>query len=472
MSDLYSLIQRSIIDRGLTSAAAREEVYRQARTAVIRELWSYEPTLGDEEIEARMAQFDRAIDQLESDLSAAFADPAEAPPARPPRQSARGAVSVFEGYDRDTDYVPGYIARQPRRPDPESAAKRRPHRPSSARQPDEDGGLDPLALRSAAIEAALRSGGDDLVYDSETAANVPADVARDERSFDGEVPFGEGVASHSGDRQERWTGNDDEGYGEDGWGGDDPAPPMAKPDPGAEDDWRSRGEPARSAAGRAMERLAALPASLKNLSERSRVRVLIGAIAALGILLVVFAGLVLWSFLASGRAPPAGAGPSASESGAALPTGDVVHTFTVFDGGDPTVFESGSGNPVHFDKNAGFARITSSTSDPGVRVMIGPGLAGRISGRPVRVTLVARTSQENGAASLRFAYENGLAISPWQTAHLDSDFASYSLVWRIPAMRADPGSHQLLIEPGIPGEDTAADIQLIKIDVLKSEPQE
>jgi hypothetical protein len=105
-----------------------------------------------------------------------------------------------------------------------------------------------------------------------------------------------------------------------------------------------------------------------------------------------------------------------------------------------------------------------------VRVMIGPGLAGRIAGRPVRVTLVARSSQDNGATGLRFAYENGLAISHWQTAHLGNDFTAYDLVWRVPAMRADPGTDQLLIEPGIPGDGTAADIQLIKIDVLKAEP--
>jgi hypothetical protein len=148
---------------------------------------------------------------------------------------------------------------------------------------------------------------------------------------------------------------------------------------------------------------------------------------------------------------------------------DVVQSFNVFDGSDPTVFESGSGNPVRFDKATGFARITSSGSDSGVRVVIGPGLAGRIAGQPVRVTLVARSSQENGAGDLRFAYENGLAISQWQTAHLGNDFASYDLVWRIPAMRADPGTDQILIEPGIAGDGTAADIQAIKIEILSVE---
>ena len=69
MSDLHALIRRSIIDRGLTSSAARREVYEQARTAVIRELWSYDPPLAEDEIDARIGQFDLAIDELEDDLA-------------------------------------------------------------------------------------------------------------------------------------------------------------------------------------------------------------------------------------------------------------------------------------------------------------------------------------------------------------------------------------------------------------------
>src|SRR5581483_10906254 len=145
----------------------------------------------------------------------------------------------------------------------------------------------------------------------------------------------------------------------------------------------------------ARQRRSALSAFLAGLSERNRIRVLIGAIATLGLLLVVLAGMILSSLLApsGGSSPTSSAGPAVPAArGAETSPGEVVQTFTVFDGGDPTVFESGSGNPVRFDKAAGFARITSSTSDPGVRVMIGPGLAGRIAGRPIRVTLVARSS--------------------------------------------------------------------------------
>jgi hypothetical protein len=474
VSDLYSLIRRSIIDRGLTSAAVREDVYRQARTAVIRELWSYEPSLTEDEIEARMAQFDRAIDQLEGDLTETFAEPQRALPS-PPQQAAKGAVSVFEGYDRDTDYVPGYVAQRPRQAEP---ARPRGSRSAFPTSPGEAGGLDPLALRSAAIEAALRSGGDDLVYEPD-----PPEEAAIEADDDRDATFQRG--HWSGEAAE--TVPDDDASEDRSWGA------AGRANPRSDDAWddgdhglravRSTGDyddrlpvyedaeqPART---RAKRWRLALPAFLANLSEQNRVRVLIGAIAALSLALVVLAALMVWSLLGpsggSTRTVVVGAEPPTSDGASASP-GNVLQTFTVFDGGDPTVFESGAGNPVRFDKTAGFARISSSTADPGVRVMIGAGLAGRIAGRPVRVTLVARSSLDNGAAGLRFAYENGLAISHWQTAHLGGDFGSYDLLWRVPAMRADPGTDQLLIEPGIPGDGTAADIQLIRIEVLKAEP--
>src|SRR5580700_2206872 len=76
----------------------------------------------------------------------------------------------------------------------------------------------------------------------------------------------------------------------------------------------------------------------------------------------------------SGGSPASAAGGGASEAGASA---DVLQSFTIFDGRESSVFESGSGNPVQFDMSAGFVRITSSASDPGARVIIGPELAGR-----------------------------------------------------------------------------------------------
>ena len=473
MSDLYSLIRRSIIERGLTSSAAREEVYQQARTAVIRELWTYEPSVGEEEIDARMAQFDRAIDQLESRLAATFAEPPESPPARPQAASPNGAVSVFEGYDQDTDYVPGYLDQRPRRSAEAPSAQPHPSRTLAVRSRGNSGGLDPLALRSAAIEAALRSSDDDLAYQGEQPAEPPVEPAdSDDMAFDGEERYDEAPEAEADYAPASRAGDGDHpGAGWDESERTERRVPLAAH---AEDEFPFSDDSAPAEAGPAKRRGLALPALLINLSERTRIRVLIGAILLLGVVLVVLAAVILMPLLApSGGTPPpiaTAAAPAESSGSDTASAGDVVQTFTVFDGGDPTVFESGAGNPVRFDKAAGFARISSSTSDPGVRVMVGPGLAGRIAGRPVRITVVARSSQDNGAAGLRFAYENGLAISHWQTAHLNNDFASYDLVWRIPAMHADPGTDQLLIEPGIPGDGTAADIQLIKIDVLKAEP--
>jgi hypothetical protein len=236
------------------------------------------------------------------------------------------------------------------------------------------------------------------------------------------------------------------------------------------------GRPPRAWAGRRKQ--AGSPwrswtAILGDVDERTRVRILIGAIAGLGVVLVVLAVFMLTPLVSgSGSAPqfaaPAivpGTGGDAPAAPAAPPT-DAVQTFAIFDGTDPTVFDSTPGNPVRFNKSGSFARITSSASDPGVRVVVGAGLSTRFSGRSVRVTVIARASGENGATGLRFAYENGLAISPWQTANLRNDFQTYNLVWRVPAMRADPNADQLLIEPGIPGDGTAADIQSIKIDLL------
>src|SRR5690606_7003056 len=149
---------------------------------------------------------------------------------------------------------------------------------------------------------------------------------------------------------------------------------------------------------------------------------------------------------------------------------NVVETLVVFDGRDPTVFEAASGNPVQFDSDAegGFTRISSSSSAAGARAVIGPGLASRLAGRTIRVTLLARSSPENGAESMRFAYQSGLAISHWQTAGIANNYGSYGMIWRVPAMRTSSADDYLLIEPGFPGAGTSADIRSIKIDILAS----
>ena len=148
----------------------------------------------------------------------------------------------------------------------------------------------------------------------------------------------------------------------------------------------------------------------------------------------------------------------------------VAQTYVIFDGRDPTVFEGTSANPIQFDKDAlgGFARISSASGAAGAKAMIGAGLAAELAGKNIRVTIVARSARENGAGSLRFAYQTGLAISFWQEANLGADYTALGMIWRVPALRTNPSGDFLVIEPGIPGDGTAVEIQSIKIDALMS----
>ncbi|HMN87434.1 MAG TPA: hypothetical protein PKA74_15810, partial [Bauldia sp.] len=63
--------------------------------------------------------------------------------------------------------------------------------------------------------------------------------------------------------------------------------------------------------------------------------------------------------------------------------------------------------------------------------------------------------------SLRFAYQSGLAISHWQSMSLTPEFETASFVWRVPKMRTNPAGDYILIEPGIPGDGTSADVQSV-----------
>jgi hypothetical protein len=210
------------------------------------------------------------------------------------------------------------------------------------------------------------------------------------------------------------------------------------------------------------------------LSEVDKVRLLVGAI---GGLTLVLAGLVVYALLpgADGgvtlpinvRREVSDAATAARNAAATL---DVRQTFMVFDGRDPTIFESAPDNPVRLDHDnggGGFTRVSSSVDAPGIKAVIGPGLANELAGQRVRVTITARSSRERGAATLRFAYQSGLAISHWQTASLEPNYAGAALIWRVPTQRTSSnGADYLIIEPGIPGDGTAVDISSIKIDLL------
>jgi hypothetical protein len=146
----------------------------------------------------------------------------------------------------------------------------------------------------------------------------------------------------------------------------------------------------------------------------------------------------------------------------------VVTSYDVFDGRDPQVFVGTPDNPIRFDKDAdgAFTRVSSSADAAGARAVIGPGLASRLAGQTIRITMTARSSKEGGADKLRFAYQSGVAISHWQTATVSSAYGVIGLIWRVPAQRT-ASSDALIIEPGIPGDGTGVDIKSIRIDLIK-----
>ncbi|MCC6982561.1 MAG: hypothetical protein IT535_04775, partial [Bauldia sp.] len=50
--------------------AARQRVYTQARMAMLRKLWSLQPPLLPQQIEANVAKFDSAAARLEAEFAA------------------------------------------------------------------------------------------------------------------------------------------------------------------------------------------------------------------------------------------------------------------------------------------------------------------------------------------------------------------------------------------------------------------
>ncbi len=156
----------------------------------------------------------------------------------------------------------------------------------------------------------------------------------------------------------------------------------------------------RPAPGKGRPLSRAVPAS-----QKSRLRILIGAVALLAVLLV--AG-VAWLLLP--RASPPARGPVVLETEVPGGVSDpdtairipkeaiaVTSSFTLFDGKDPTVFAGDPDNPVRFDGE--LARIATSVASAGAKVVIGAGLSSRLAGQTVRVTIEARSARENGAST-------------------------------------------------------------------------
>jgi hypothetical protein len=404
VSDFYSLLKQSIIDRGISDPTKRDEVYTQARRAVIRQLWAYQPTLAQDEIDRRVGDFDATVRRIEREVAAAFAEDDEPVLEEDPGAAlaALDALLPLEQPGEDeTDDAPARPAQYGKRPyhpiPPRRGGKRSP--PPETDDADEDGPPPPPP--------------------------PAADAGRTRTSI---------TRRRFGDR---WSA-----------------------DPGLP------GHERRAPTARLLRQW-------PSLSEQDKVRFLIGAIGGLSLVLL---GFIVYALLPAGGGgvtlpldttrQVSDAASAARNASAAL---DVERSYVVFDGHDPTIFESTSDNPVRLDSDSegSFTRVSSSTDSAGTKVTIGPGLASQFAGRNIRVIISARASKDRGAANMRFAYQSGLAISHWQTANLAGDYGDAALLWRVPSQRTSSnGNDYIVIEPGIPGDATGADIRSIRIDVL------
>jgi hypothetical protein len=390
MTDFYTLLKQSIIDRGIRNPRDREEVYAQARRAVIKQLWDFRPPLAADEIDTRVGAYDTAVERIEADLKVTFAAsepsraltraapaPRQAAPAREPAMAnGNGRASGWENTAEPQRGVPRAAGRQQRTPAP--------------------------------------------VYEEDACEAEPA-----------------------------YTPPRRNGRGADRWADPQPFSP-----------------------GHALAAIRSQGVAWLGSGEQLKVRLLMGAIGGLVVLLIAISAYLLTNRNPDGVTLAIGVrrevSDAATASRIAAEKVELTQSFAVFDGHDPTVFVTTPDNPIRFDSVNGFARISSSTGAPGVKVLVGPGLASSLAGKQVRIVITARSSLEVGAAAMRFAYQSGLAISHWQTANLGSDYQEVGMVWRVPTMRTSTTGDYLLIEPGIPGDGTGADVQSIRIDLLAS----
>jgi hypothetical protein len=416
MTDFYTLLKQSIIDRDIRDANDREAVYAQARQAILKQLWAHRPPLAADEIDTRVEAYDDAVDRIERDLRAVYA--AEVNPAGDDDGPYAEPEPVSDVQDRAEDEIDAPPLAEWRHGEFDDAAP-------------EDDAVDGYESTPAVLPA--RASSRAAAGDARSAAHRSA--ARDHDHASGENETYEEDSQKGGRTRyhSRWT---DDG-----------------------------------------EIVSVRPWWLPVLDEAAKVKVLAGAISALAVLLAVLGGYLFFSRGTSDAQAVTldiGVRREVSDAATASRIGsealDVVQAYSLFDGRDPTIFATTPDNPVRYvSDGGGYARISSSASSPGVKAIIGPGLAERLAGQRVRVTLLARSSTDFGAGAMRFAYQSGLAISHWQTANLTADYQPVGIIWRVPTMRTNPAGDYLVIEPGIPGDGTGVDIQSIKIDVLPAE---
>ncbi len=487
MADFYSILRKSILDRGIADGNERDAIYAQARRAMIRRLWSFEPPLAEEEIDRRIAAFDVAVSDIEADVMATFSAADDAPAEADPYEADPYEADPYETDDREPD---AYEADDYEVDDREAAYRKPAYRKAEQDEPE-----DYPAANSRRLPALVQPGNyarkvreAELVHYYEEARRIAPEPREPPYDDAYDAPYEEADEPAAGERASisprRRTPEppvdpyqDEPGY--------EPPPPRRqsrKDRWSADDAFREPREPQRRQPAPApaqrrhrlddeaqRRRQRQRPPSRRPLSDRDKIYMLLGAI---GVCALVLGGIGVYVLMPrdTGVTVDIDGHREVSDAATAVrlaaETMPVDQTFMLFDGRDPTVFETSPDNPIRFDAGAGTVRVSSSVGSPGVKALIGPGLATRLAGRNVRVTIVARSSKEAGAASMRFAYQSGVAISHWQTANLGTDFQAVALTWRVPTMRTDRTGDLLVIQPGVPGDGTGADIKSIKIDVL------
>ncbi len=494
MSDFYSILRKSILDRGITEGSERNEIYAQARRAMIRRLWSFNPPLDEDEIDRRVAAFDVAVRDIEADVMAAFAETEAA---------AAAAVADYDDADQpleadyndadydEADYDEAEVhTRERDPPDHRYAADDREREDYPVANPRRLPALiDPVAFGRQVREAGLYEYHREARYQEEARRVPPQEPAYDDgyddppdepEAFD-RPPPARGRTAASGRRALPEPPPDPYEH-EPGYGTDSPRSARrqrqvdrwAGESPGSEPRDVPRRKPAKGSARKVgpdddRERRRKRKRPQRPLSERDKILMLLGAI---GVCVLVLGGLGVYLLVPrdSGVTVDIDARHEVSDAATAVrlaaETMPIDQTFMLFDGRDPTIFETSPDNPVRFDATTGAVRIASSADTAGVKALVGPGLAARLAGHDVRVIIVARSSKTAGAAGMRFAYQSGVAISHWQTANLGADYQAVALTWRVPSLKTDRTGDLLLIQPGVPGDGTGADIKSIRIDVL------
>jgi len=579
MSQLQSVLRRSVAHLDPSDHDGRNRVFVNAREAMIRLLWSYDPPLSPKEIDAKIDEFDDIVAQIlgeepaEDEVEAAAIDDDDEAEDASAEDDTDEAGASSAALDRDEpaparNLEPAAmsprraealaILRRPARfepvsqigsPTPLAAPGKAPGSVSPAENPGvphpgaEDATASALLAKQAVEQALARLNGrlapiDDTEADEDdrpvTDGEIPG-LADDDVDPDAIDP--DEIDAHGADPDEADAEASDEDDGtpdEDEPERDDDLDDNRDPDPDDTDDERDpddtfdedddpaedeaedtdRHAEIRSRLDRAASRHFAdddddtqaenalddedghdrptwrerLSDAMGQLSGR-----MIAAVAAAVILL---AGGLLGTVYFLGRAeepqqtaaaaprPPAeqpaapetpapttpAATTEAAQPPAAIPSGGLaLETLSLFDGRDPSVFQSSPDNPIRFegDTLGGFARISSSPNGAGSRIIVGRGVFERLAGRTVRIVVVARAAVNDPATSLRFSYQNGRGLSPWQDGALGADYAPLSLTWTVPKERGGPETDAVMIEPGIPGDGTAADVSSVRIEILK-----